>query len=106
VGARKIFEDQSALFLDARKAKEYSAGHIPRAINYYAEEFDALAPKVLPNLDPSKTYVIYCTGSECDLSHDLAKRLGEQGFKHLKVFFGGWPEWKKAGLPVSTGSAP
>jgi len=105
-GARKFFEEKSVSFLDARKAADYANGHIPGAVNFYAEEFDSLASKVLPRLDPEKTYVIYCTGSECDLSHELARRLSEQGFRHLKVFFGGWPEWKKASLPVQTGAAP
>jgi rhodanese-related sulfurtransferase len=106
LGARKAFDEKSADFLDARKEEEYAAGHIPGAVNFYAEDFDRWAARVLPRLDPSKPYILYCTGSECELSNELADKLEQQGFKNLKVFFGGWPEWKKAGFPVKEGAQP
>ncbi len=106
LGAKRIFDAKSEGFIDARKPEDYAQGHIPGAVNFFADDFDRLAPEVLPTLDPAKPYVLYCTGSECDLSHELAKKLGQQGFKRLKVFFGGWPEWSKAGYPVVKGTQP
>jgi rhodanese-related sulfurtransferase len=105
-GAKRLFDGRQAVFLDARKPEDYAAGHIPGAVNLYPEEFDAVAPRVLPRLDPAREYVLYCTGSECDLSHELAAKLSQQGFGDLKVFFGGWPEWQKAGYPVERQAAP
>ncbi len=106
LGAKKAFDEQSAAFIDSRKAEEYAAGHIPGALNFYADDFDHWAGQVLPRLDPAKSYILYCTGSECDLSKELAAKLDQQGFKSLKVFFGGWPEWTQAGYPTREGPNP
>jgi rhodanese-related sulfurtransferase len=105
IGARKAWDNQW-IFLDARKPDDYADGHIAGAINFYDEDFDELASRILPALDPKKNYVIYCNGTTCDLSHHLAERLSQQGYNNLKVFFNGWSEWKKAAYPVKTGKNP
>jgi rhodanese-related sulfurtransferase len=106
VGAQAAYRDKNTVFLDARKPEDYSEGHIAGALNFYADEYEDFAPRVLPYLSQDKTYVIYCNGTSCDLSHHLAARLSEQGFKNLKVFFNGWSLWKKASLPVQQGAQP
>jgi rhodanese-related sulfurtransferase len=106
LGAKSAWDDKKTVFLDARKPEDYSEGHITGAVNFYAEEFDEWAPKILPGLDVHKTYVIYCNGTTCDLSHHLAERLSEQGFQNVKVFFNGWSEWTKAGYPATKGATP
>lgn len=106
IGAKKRFDEGSAVFLDARTKAEYEAGHIPGALHFYAEEFDSYAPEVLPQLPRDRELVTYCTGTSCKLSIHLAERLKELGYGNVKVFFGGWPEWTKAGYLVREGSAP
>jgi rhodanese-related sulfurtransferase len=106
LGAKKAFDEKNAFFIDARKAEEYAAGHIPGAIHFYADDFDRLAARVLPQLSPEKPYILYCADSECDLSEELAQKLDRQGFKRLRVFMGGWPEWAKAGYPAREGPNP
>lgn len=106
IGARNAWGDPNTVFVDARKPEDYAEGHIRGALNFYAEEFDQWAPRVLPDLDVNKTYIIYCNGTTCDLSHHLALKLSEQGFNHVKVFFNGWSQWKKAGYPVTQGGNP
>lgn len=107
MGAKERFDSKVSLFLDARPSDEYAEGHIPGSLSFYADEFDKLAPTVLPKLtDKDREIITYCHGSSCELSVHLAKRLSELGYTRVKVFFGGWPEWKKAGYPVSAGWAP
>jgi rhodanese-related sulfurtransferase len=106
IGAQSAYADKSIVFIDARKPDDYAEGHIAGSLNFYADEYEDFAPRVLPLLSPEKTYVIYCNGTTCDLSHHLAERLSEQGFKNLKVFFNGWSLWKKASLPVRQGAKP
>lgn len=106
VGAQAAYHDKDTVFLDARKPEDYSEGHIAGALNFYADEYEDFAPRVLPFLSQDKTYVIYCNGTSCDLSHHLAAHLSEQGFKNLKVFFNGWSLWKKASLPIHQGVQP
>lgn len=107
VGVKERFDRKSAVLLDARSPDEYKEGHIPGAINFYAEDMDKFAPLVMPQLpNKAQEIITYCHGSSCDLSLHLAKSLIEQGYTNVKVFFGGWPEWKKSGYPIQTGSQP
>ena len=46
-----------------------------------------------------KAIVIYCSGGDCLSSLGLAKLLVDLGIKEVRVFLGGWSEWKQAGLP-------
>jgi rhodanese-related sulfurtransferase len=107
IGAKDRFDRKSAVFLDARSPDEYKEGHIPGALDFFADDFEKMAPQVLPQLpDKSREIVAYCHGTSCDLSIHLAQKLAEQGYTNVKVFFGGWPEWKKAGYPINTGAQP
>lgn len=107
IGAKIRFDHKSSIFLDARKFDEYKEGHIPGAIDFFADEFDKFAPQVLPQLpDKNQEIIAYCHGSGCELSILLAKKLVEQGYTNVKVFFGGWPQWKKAAYPIDTGVNP
>ncbi len=107
VGVKNRFDQKSAVFLDARSPDEYKEGHIPGALNFYAEDMDKFAPLVLPQLtNKSQEIITYCHGSSCDLSLHLAQSLIGQGYTNVKVFFGGWPEWKKSGYPIQTGEQP
>jgi rhodanese-related sulfurtransferase len=106
-GAKDRFDRKAAIFLDARPPDEYKEGHIPGALSFYADDFEKMAPQVLPLLpDKTKEIVAYCHGTSCDLSIHLAQKLAEQGYTNVKVFFGGWPEWKKAGYPITQGDQP
>ena len=107
IGAKDRFDRKSAIFLDARPPEEYKQGHIPGALDFYADDFEKMAPQVLPLLpDKTREIVAYCHGTSCDLSIHLAQKLSEQGYTNVKVFFGGWPEWKKAGFAINTGDQP
>jgi rhodanese-related sulfurtransferase len=107
LGAKERFDSGAAVFLDARPEAEYKEAHIPGALHFYGEEFDKYAPLVLPKLtDKDREIICYCHGVSCELSVHLAKKLMEQGYRRVKVFFGGWPEWKKAGYPTTPGERP
>lgn len=98
--AMAYFQAHSTIFLDARLEPDFKAGHIPRALNLPFEEFERYYPKVEPLLSKAKTIITYCDGTECEASLFLARLLKTKGFRNLKIFFGGWTEWSKAGLPV------
>ncbi len=98
--AMTYFQTHNTLFLDARLEPDYKAGHIPGALNLPFEEFERYFTKVEPLLSKGKNIITYCDGTECEASLFLARLLKTKGFDHLKIFFGGWTEWNKAGLPV------
>ncbi len=107
VGAKSKFDKKKSVFLDARKSEEYQGGHIPGAYNLYSEDIDQYAPKVLPLLpDKGQDIVCYCHGGDCDMALRDARFLAEQGFTHVEVYQGGWPEWSKAGYPAAKGVNP
>lgn len=86
-------------FVDARDEADYLAGHITNSINIPFDDFDNHKQK-LEMLAKEKPMVIYCGGTDCDLSHLLANLLFEKGYKQVYVFFGGWFDWLSANYPV------
>lgn len=107
LGAKSRFDQKNSVFLDARSPEEYAEGHIPGALEFYADDFEKFAPLVLPQLkDKNQELIAYCHGSSCELSLHLANALIDQGYTNVKVFFGGWPEWKKANYPIDKGDQP
>ncbi|HVP36837.1 MAG TPA: rhodanese-like domain-containing protein [Terriglobales bacterium] len=98
--AMTYFQTHNIIFLDARLESDYKAGHISRALNLPFEEFEQYYPKVEPLLPRDKNIITYCDGTECEASLFLARLLKTKGFNNLKIFFGGWTEWSKSGLPV------
>jgi len=98
--AEDLFASQQVLFIDSRGSEAFKEGHIFGAINI---PYDKPGRLTLPDDLPAwrqRTLVIYCDGSECQSSIALAKLLHKQGYTDLKVFFGGWDEWRGAGLPI------
>ncbi len=98
--AYSLYTDKKAIFIDAREAVDYEAGHITGAINFPFEEWDDYWESVRPKLDPNKEIVAYCGGQDCELSLFSARELKEVGYPNAYVFFGGWEKWKDAGLPT------
>ena len=99
--AEELFASQQAVFIDSRPERDYEQGHIVGALNIPFD--DPRREEILSQLNfpPEQTLVVYCDGSECRSSVELAKILHTNGFQSIKVFFGGWLEWIKAGLPVA-----
>jgi rhodanese-related sulfurtransferase len=86
-------------FVDAREESDYLAGHITNSINIPFDDFDNYKQK-LNQLSKEKPMVIYCAGTDCDLSILLGNLLFEKGYKKVYVFFGGWIDWLNANYPV------
>jgi rhodanese-related sulfurtransferase len=102
--ARDQWNSGSAFFLDARKPEDFAAGHIANALNLPAEDFDELFPKLAPMLPPDGAIVVYCDGTDCELSQRLADQLRERGYTNVHLLFDGWTAWRKAGFPTESNS--
>jgi rhodanese-related sulfurtransferase len=94
------------VFLDARAPADYQAGHIANALSLPAEAFPQHWPQVAPYLATDSRIVCYCDGTECDLSHELARMLREAGYTNVHLLRNGWTEWSRAGYPTSQGPQP
>jgi rhodanese-related sulfurtransferase len=82
----------NVMIIDSRPYKPmYIKGHIPGAVSIPDTEFDkktGLLPK-----DKNALLIFYCGGLECKLSHKSAKKAEKLGYKNIKVFAKGFPEW-------------
>lgn len=92
-----------AVFIDARHRPEYEEGHIQGAFLLPADMFDQGKPECLNFIDPNSFLVIYCSGGECDASHNTAKMLQQVGYMKTHILKPGYPAWKNAGHPIGTG---
>jgi len=97
--AKGLHESQDALFVDSRHDFEYKMGHIHGAINIALREVNTHRA-LLESIPKEKMLIIYCDGIECNSSIELALKLTELKFTNVKVFFGGWQEWKANNLPI------
>jgi ArsR family transcriptional regulator len=88
-----------AIALDVRPQDEFALGHVPGAINIPLGDLE----RRLAELDPDQEIVAYCRGAYCVLSYEAVARLRTRGFKARRME-DGLPEWRAAGLPVSSGA--
>lgn len=101
--AETLFSRREALFIDTRSEEDFQGGHIFGAKNIPFVEHEKEKVLNLLSFPFDKTIVAYCDGSECQSSVELAKLLHKRGYEDIRVFFGGWVEWMKEGLPVASG---
>ena len=100
--AKQAFDRGDAVFVDARSAYSYEAGHIPDALHVPSHaSTDSLRRMLAPR--PANIQIItYCSGGGCRSSYTLAKRLVKESIRdEVYVLAGGWPAWQQAGFPVA-----
>ncbi len=83
--------------IDVRTPEEYTAGHIPGALNrnYYSPDFK----DDINSFTKDKIYLVYCQGG--GRSAAAIKVMAELGFKHIINMTGGFTAWVAAGFPVN-----
>lgn len=94
---------KGAPFVDARRSEDFEAGHIEGALWIAPESFMGGLPEVANYLDREAPLVIYCTGGDCDASHNVAAMLNQAGFKRCHILKEGYPAWVAAGHPIAAG---
>ena len=85
--------------LDVRPESEYRAGHIAGARSAPISALASLAPK----LPRRREVIAYCRGPYCVYADDAVRLLRDQGLKARRLDVG-FPEWRRAGLPVEIAS--
>ena len=92
----KLRQQTNAVVLDVRTPKEFTAGHIPGAVNidWNAADFASKAG----TLDKSKTYLVHCAvGGRSAKASDKMTALQ---FTNVYNLEGGMKAWENAGKPV------
>ena len=106
--AKALF-DGGAVFLDARRSAAYREGHVrgSRSISVWESDADAKVKAFYDEgHDANAPIVVYCSGGDCEDSHELARKLWGVTFDNVCVYRDGFPDWEKRGWPVSRGDAP
>jgi rhodanese-related sulfurtransferase len=89
-----------ALPVDAREVALFADGHLPGAVSLPLAEVDLRLDDFVRQTAAGRTLVLYCNGYGCPDSFDLGMQLIAAGYRDVRVFEGGLPEWRDAGLPV------
>jgi len=84
--------------LDVRPEAEYRAGHIAGARSMPVEELDAQ----MAQLTREGEVIAYCRGPYCVYADDAVRILRARGLQARRLDVG-FPEWRRAGLPVAAG---
>ena len=90
--------DGSVVLLDVRPEPEFAAGHIAGARSVPIGELR----QHLKALPAEAEVVAYCRGPYCVYADDAVRELTKRGFKAARLE-DGFPEWRRARLPVASG---
>ncbi len=89
--------DGDLIVLDVRPTAEYRAGHIRGARSVPLDDLR----RRLRELPEGTEVVAYCRGPFCVYADDAVRRLRRRGLKARRLE-DGFPEWRRAGLPVDS----
>ena len=89
---------RDVVVVDVRPIAEYEAGHIRGARSVPPSEVH----KQLRDLPADVEVVAYCRGPFCVYASDAVHALRKRGVRARRLE-DGFPEWRRAGLPVASG---
>lgn len=84
--------------IDVRPRHEFDAGHVDGARSVPIDELEAS----LGGLRDDGEVVAYCRGPYCVYADDAVRLLRDRGLQARRLE-DGFPEWRRAGLPVAAG---
>lgn len=87
---------REVVVLDVRPSPEYAAGHIAGARSVPV----SVLRRHLRALPKDTEVVAYCRGPYCVYADEAVRELTRQGFRARRLV-DGFPEWRRAGLPVA-----
>jgi rhodanese-related sulfurtransferase len=97
---QRLLKKKGTLLVDGRSMSEWEQSHLKGAIPLPLGDFDKNFPIYEKKLRKAKILIAYCHGKGCHLSDSVAQDLVNKGFKNVAVFWGGFPEWSAAKLPL------
>jgi rhodanese-related sulfurtransferase/predicted transcriptional regulator len=95
--ARRL-ETGEVVVIDVRPWPEFLAGHVVGARSMPIDELE----RHLASVPPDAEVVAYCRGPYCVYADDAVRALRAQGLAARRLEEG-FPEWRRAGLPVAAG---
>ncbi|MBV6479816.1 MAG: hypothetical protein HGGPFJEG_02612 [Ignavibacteria bacterium] len=101
--AKQLF-DEGVVFVDGRNPSEFNEGRIKGAINIDYKTFKDMTKEekqvLMKDINKEQVIVSYCSSDSCEISIDNAYEMARAGYNDVKIFLGGFKEWKQKGYPV------
>jgi rhodanese-related sulfurtransferase/DNA-binding HxlR family transcriptional regulator len=88
-------EQGKVVVLDVRPGSEFHAGHISGALSAPLEKLES----IVEGLPKRRDVVAYCRGPYCVYADEAVRLLRARGLRARRLDVG-FPEWRRAGLPV------
>ncbi len=93
-----------ALLVDARNKVDYAKSHLASAVSLPLGEVSERLAEFSAAVPKERVLILYCNGFGCPDSFDLGVILLGEGFSQVRVFEGGYPQWRDAGRPLVEGT--
>lgn len=90
----------TTLLIDARSREAFAEGHLPGARSLSRGDEVSGVGALLAEVPLSTPLIVYCSGYDCNDSFELAEGLIAAGYRQVRIYEGGFSEWRDAGLPV------
>jgi rhodanese-related sulfurtransferase len=87
------------IVIDVRPEPEYAAGHVLGARSVPTDQLD----RWLDDVPRNSEIVAYCRGPYCVFADDAVREARAHGLSARRLE-DGFPEWRRAGLPVAVGN--
>jgi rhodanese-related sulfurtransferase len=110
ISARSVSEGLDGgevdVVIDVREPNEWSAGHVPGAINVPRGMLELRADPESPVADPALSgnkdarVIVYCLKAPGARSLLAAQTLATMGYSNVAAMRGGFEEWRAEGLPA------
>jgi len=94
--ATRLMNQANSLVLDTRDAKDFAAGHLPRARNIPLADL----PKRLGEIGKFKDKAVIVTDRGGPRAGSASRYLKREGFANVFTLKGGLAAWQQASLPV------
>ena len=96
IALTKAIADKSATVIDVNGTDSYKSGHIPSAVDFYADkDWKSALPK-----DKSALVVAYCGSESCGAYRQAAEAAMKLGYTNVQHFSPGIKGWKESGAAV------
>lgn len=99
LGQMRRLLDHKVTIVDARRRRDYEAGHVTSAINIPVGTSATERKALTQSIPRNKRIVVYCQSSGCPYAGSVAVNLKTDGFSKVSIFRGGWVEWAKGQKP-------
>ncbi|MFW6278065.1 MAG: rhodanese-like domain-containing protein [Halorhodospira sp.] len=99
--ATRLYNRESARFIDMRPRKEYDSGHLPGAFSLPEAEFDQLIDKLRKEATDDPPLIVY--DEHGPQAARLGRKLRKAGFSRVYRLKHGLRAWQGGGYPMEQG---